>query len=90
MRVKKGEKEKVKPVADPFCQSEDLMRMVGKSVGISNPKKLDRYILEGRKCRNTKEFLNTKAEFQSGNGRKAIEKQTMLLKGKMILRDVYK
>ncbi len=34
------------------------MKMVGKSVGINNEKTLNRYILAGRKCKNTSEFIN--------------------------------
>ena len=48
------------------------MKMVGKSVGITNEKKLDRYILEGRKCRNTNQFLNSRQELQRGNQKKAL------------------
>lgn len=33
------------------------MKMVGKSVGITSDKILDRYILNGRNCRTTKEFI---------------------------------
>lgn len=36
------------------------MKMVGKSVGITNEKRLDSYLLQSRKCRNTKQFVNSK------------------------------
>jgi hypothetical protein len=59
------------------------MKMVGKSVGITNEKTLDRFILKGRNCRNTKEFVGRR-------NNDSMKKQEMLIKGKLILNDVYK
>ena len=59
------------------------MKMVGKSVGITNEKTLDRFILEGRNCRNTREFVGKR-------NNDCLKKKEMLIKGKTILNDVYK
>lgn len=66
-----------------FSNSEDLMRMVGKSVGITNEKTLDRFLLKGRNCRNTKEFVGKR-------NADCLRKKEMLLKGKVILGEVYR
>ena len=47
-------------------------------------------ILEGRKCRNTGEFLNVRGSKQRGQMDGLIRKQEMLLQGRMVLGEVYR
>lgn len=75
--------------AQTLSTSEDLIKTLAKSKRIGNPKKIENYLLAGRKCRNMGEFINEK-EGRLANIHDVIDKRMMVAESRLLFEEVYK